>query len=300
MLASHNRFEYSALPTRAKFTWPEGKRLALYVATNIEHFPYGVQCGVDLDRQTQPWSQRSWLWREYGNRIGGFRLIELCDEYKIPMAVIANTANYVHCPELIDAHRARGDELIAHGRSNAERQIEMSVEHERTMIREVTDMMTEKDGVRPRGWLSPYLTPSDNTTDLLADAGYDYVLDWGICDEQPFWVKASPKPILAMPYPIELNDQPAVVYRQNTAAEYADMIIDNFDEMLKRSETSPLIMTISLHSFIMGQPFRVKQLRRAFEHIMKHQSDFWLALPKDVAAYYKQLPIEQQLRPTLI
>lgn len=297
MLASHNRFKYSALPDRAKFTWPEGKRLALYVATNIEHFPYGVQCGVDLDRQTQPWSQRSWLWREYGNRIGGFRLIELCDELNIPMAVIANTANYDHCPELIAAHRARGDELIAHGRSNAERQIEMTLDDERAMIREVTDTMTEKDGVRPSGWLSPYLTPSDHTTDLLAEAGYDYILDWGICDEQPFWVNASPTPILSMPYPIELNDQPAVVYRQNTAVEYADMIIDNFDEMLKRSETSPLIMTISLHSFIMGQPFRVKQLRRAFEHIMQHRDDIWLALPRDVAAYYKQLPIEKQLHP---
>ncbi|WP_442594984.1 polysaccharide deacetylase [Parapusillimonas sp. JC17] len=297
MLASHNRFKYSALPSRAQFTWPEGKRLALYVATNIEHFPYGVQCGVDLDRQTQPWSQRSWLWREYGNRIGGFRLIELCDELQIPMAVIANTANYDHCPELIDAHRARGDELIAHGRSNAERQIEMRVEDERAMIREVTEQMTDKDGVRPGGWLSPYLTPSEHTTDLLVEAGYEYVLDWGICDEQPFWVNASPKPILSMPYPIELNDQPAVVYRHNTAAEYADMIIDNFDEMLKRSEASPLVMTVSLHSFIMGQPYRVKQLRRAFEHIMRHREDIWLTLPRDVAAYYKSLPIDQQLQP---
>ena len=151
MLASHDRFKYSALPTRPQFEWPNGKRLAVYIATNIEHFPYGVQCGVDLDRQTQPWSQRSWLWREYGNRIGGFRLIELCDELDIPMAVIANTANYLHCPELIEAHRSRGDELIAHGRSNAERQIEMSVDDERKMIQEVTSLMTDKDGIKPRG-----------------------------------------------------------------------------------------------------------------------------------------------------
>src|SRR5690606_33504380 len=181
----------------------------------------------------------------------------------------------------------RGDELIAHGRSNAERQIDMTVDEERRMIDEVTKAMTDADGRRPGGWLCPYLTPSDNTTDLLVEAGYDYTLDWGICDEQPFWVKAAPEPILSMPYPIELNDQPAVVYRQNTAVEYADMIIDNFDEMLKRSENSPLVMAISLHSFIVGQPFRVKQLRRAFEHILKHRDDIWLTLPRDVAAYYK-------------
>ncbi len=297
MLASHNRFKYSALPSRAKFDWPEGKRLAVYIAINLEHFPYGVPCGVDLDRATQPWSQRSWLWREYGNRIGGFRLIELFDELGLPAAVIANTANYAHCPELIEAHRARGDELIAHGRSNAERQIDMNRDEERTMIEEVTRTMAEADGRRPDGWLSPYLTPSENTTDLLAEANYDYVLDWGICDEQPFWVKTASQPILAMPYPIELNDQPAIVYRQNTAVEYADMIIDNFDEMLARSASAPLVMTISLHSFIVGQPFRVKQLRRAFEHILAHRDDIWLALPRDVARYYKQLPIEQQLQP---
>ena len=119
MLPSHDRFQYSGIKSRPQFNWPDNKRLALYIAVNIEHFPYGVQCGVDLDRQTQPWSQRSWLWREYGNRIGEWRLIELFDELKLNVGVIVNTENYAHCPELIQAHRARGDEMIAHGRSNA-------------------------------------------------------------------------------------------------------------------------------------------------------------------------------------
>src|SRR5690606_21298391 len=148
MLASHNRFKYSSLPSRPDFEWPGGKRLAVYIAINLEHFPYGVQCGVDLDRQTLPWSQRSWLWREYGNRIGGFRLIELFDELSLPAAVIANTANYEHSPELLEAHRRRGDEIIGHGRSNAERQVDMTVADERTMIQEVTKKMADADGVR--------------------------------------------------------------------------------------------------------------------------------------------------------
>lgn len=297
MLPSHNRFKYSAITSRPNYTWPDGKRLAVYVAVNLEHFPYGVPCGVDLDRQTKPWSQRSWLWREYGNRIGGFRLIELFDELSMPVAAIVNTANYEHCPELVDAHRNRGDELIAHGRSNAERQIDMSEDEERTMIREVTESMTKADGKRPSGWLSPYLTPSDHTTDLLVEQNYDYMLDWGICDEQPFWVHTPQQPMLAMPYPIELNDQPAIVYRQNTASEYAEMMIENFDEMLKRSAKTPLVMVISLHSFIMGQPFRINQLRRALQHILAHRDQIWLTLPNEIAAYYKQLPVECQLQP---
>lgn len=297
MLPSHNRFKYSGIRRRPVFNWPGEKRLAVYIAVNIEHFPYGVQCGVDLDRQTQPWSQRSWLWREYGNRIGGWRLIELFDELGLNVGVIANTANYEHCPELIAAHRDRGDELIAHGRSNAERQIEMDEPTERRMIEEVTAFMQQADGKRPKGWLSPYLTPSLVTTDLLKELGYDYVLDWGICDEQPFWVKSRSGPILSVPYPIELNDQPAIAYRHNSAGEYCDMIVENFDEMLRRSADAPLVCTISLHSFIMGQPFRLARLRKALQHIMAHNDSVWVTTPGEVATYYQTLPVEQQLSP---
>ncbi len=295
MLPSHNRFKYSGIKQRPVYSWPGGKRLAFYVAVNIEHFPYGVQCGVDLDRQTQPWSQRSWLWREYGNRIGEWRLIDLFDELDLSVGVIVNTENYEHCPELIAAHRDRGDEMIAHGRSNAERQIEMSEDNERSMIEEVTAQMAKADGKRPEGWLSPYLTPSAVTSDLLSEAGYKYVLDWGICDEQPFWLDTRHQPLLSVPYPIELNDQPAIAYRHNSAAEYCDMIVENFDEMLRCSVEAPLVCVISLHSFIMGQPFRLARLRKALQHIISHKDQVWMTLPGEVARHYRELPTELQL-----
>ena len=295
MLPSHNRFKYSGIKQRPVYSWPGGKRLAFYVAVNIEHFPYGEQCGVDLDRQTQPWSQRSWLWREYGNRIGEWRLIDLFDELDLSVGVIVNTENYEHCPELIAAHRDRGDEMIAHGRSNAERQIEMSEDNERSMIEEVTAQMAKADGKRPEGWLSPYLTPSAVTSDLLSEAGYKYVLDWGICDEQPFWLDTRHQPLLSVPYPIELNDQPAIAYRHNSAAEYCDMIVENFDEMLRCSVEAPLVCVISLHSFIMGQPFRLARLRKALQHIISHKDQVWMTLPGEVARHYRELPTELQL-----
>jgi len=213
----------------------------------------------------------------------------------LPVGVIVNTENYEHCPELIAAHRDRGDELIAHGRSNAERQIEMSEDTERTKIDEVTALMEKADGRRPQGWLSPYLTPSLVTSDLLSEAGYSYVLDWGICDEQPFWVDTRNQPILSVPYPIELNDQPAIAYRHNSAAEYCDMIVENFDEMLRRSVAAPLVCVISLHSFIMGQPFRLARLRKALQHIMSHKDEVWITLPGEVAEHYRSLPADLQL-----
>jgi peptidoglycan/xylan/chitin deacetylase (PgdA/CDA1 family) len=295
MLRGPERFSYSAIPQRPKYAWPEGRKLALYVALNVEHFPFGEVGGPDLDRPTLPWSQRSWLWREYGNRIGAWRLMELFDELRLPVGVIANTAIFDHCPELIAAHVKRGDEIISHGRHQVERQIEMTIEQEREMVNDVTQTMTQRNGTRPVGWMSPYLTPSLNTTDLLAEAGYSYCMDWGLCDEQPFWVKAKDRPLLAMPYPIELNDQPAVVYRRNTGAEYAEMLVDNFDEMLSRSEETPLVYAISIHTFILGQPYRLARFRRALQHMLAHADKVWFTLPQDICRHYVELPAEVQL-----
>ena len=133
------------------------------------------------------------------------------------------------------------------------------------------------------------------TSDLLAEAGYTYVLDWGICDEQPFWVWTRTTPILAVPYPIELNDQPTIVNRCATAAQYADMLVDQFDEMQRRAATETLVYAISIHTFIMGQPFRLTHLRRALTHILAHRETLWVTLPGAIARYYRTLPPAQQL-----
>jgi allantoinase len=295
-LASHDRYPYSGIDQRPKYTWPNGKRLAFYVALNIEHFPFGSAGGIDLDRETKPWSQRSWLWREYGNRVGGWRLANLFDELDLNVGVIVNAANYEHCPDLLARYRARGDEMIGHGISNGtERPIDMTPDAERQMVAKVTALMEKADGVRPTGWLSPYLTPSLATTDILTEHGYTYTLDWGLSDEQPFWMKTAGGRILSIPYPIELNDQPAIVGRRCTAEQYADMLIDQFDEMLRQSEETPLVFAVSLHSFIMGQPFRLAHLRRALAHILSHRDDLWVTLPHQIAAHYQSLPSGQQL-----
>lgn len=296
MIPIHNRFPYSGISQRPDFSWPGGKKLALYVALNVEHFPFGAPTGIDLDRETKPWSQRSWLWREYGNRVGGWRMADLFDHYEMNLGVIVNAANYTHCPELVARFRDRGDELIGHGISNGtQRPIDMDEQTERDMIRQVTEIMTKADGVRPAGWLSPYLTPSDKTPDLLAQSGYEYLLDWGLCDEQPVWMDTDHGKILSVPYPIELNDQPAIVGRRLTASGYADTIIDQFDELMRVSCDQPVVFPISLHTFVMGQPYRMAQLRRALDHIMARRDEIWVTRPVDVARYYRSLPKAVQL-----
>ncbi|MCA8930801.1 MAG: polysaccharide deacetylase, partial [Alphaproteobacteria bacterium] len=126
--------------------------------------------------------------------------------------------------------------------------------------------------------------------DLLQEAGYGYLLDW--ChDDQPVWMKTRTGRILSVPYPQEINDIPAIAVRRAGSAEFADMIVDNFDEMLSQAQRQPLVMGIALHPYIVGQPFRLKHLRRALAIIAAQQDRVWLATAGAIAEYYAGLGI---------
>ena len=294
MLPSLDRFPYSPIRARPDFSWPDGKRVAVHIAINLEHFIFGGG-GVNLDRDTAPPNHRSYLWREYGNRVGIWRLLDLFDEMEIPMGVIANSAIYEHCPDVMAAFRARGDEVIGHGRTNSKPQSEMGEDEERARIAEATRTIADAEGAPPAGWLSPYLMPSDNTPDLLKEAGYTYLLDWGLCDDQPFWSRTRAGPLLAVPYTIELNDQPAMVYRRDRPRDFAEMSIDHLDEHIRGASRYSTVCVISLHSFIVGQPFRLAHLRRILEHVRSRKDDVWLTRPGEIARHYSALPAETQL-----
>lgn len=289
------RLNFTPLRGRPQFTWPDGKRLACYIALNLEHFIYG-EGGVDLDRPSPPPNLRSYLWREYGNRVGVWRILDLFDELEMPMGVIVNTAVYDHAPEIMNAHRARGDEIIGHGITNSKPLAAMDDTEERTMFEHVTAALTKAEGAQSKGWLSPYLAPSERTPDLLVEFGYDYVLDYGFSDDQPFWADAT-QPLLCLPYPIELNDQPSMVFRRDSPDEFFTYAIDQFDETRRSADRYAQVFAISLHSFIAGQPFRLKHLRRLLEHMKAHANDVWITTPGEVANHYRNLPEDQRLIP---
>ncbi|KAA0588454.1 peptidoglycan/xylan/chitin deacetylase (PgdA/CDA1 family) [Azospirillum lipoferum] len=288
MLPSHNRFPYSAITDRPDFSWPGGKRLAVYVALCIEHFPYGSGLGLPYSPGLSHPNSYNWAWREYGNRVGGWRLIDLFDAHRLPLTVLLNTECYEHCPELVTALRRRGDEIVAHGRTNGEHQNGMSLEEERRLIAEATEAIRLHEGKPPAGWMSPGAHPSANTEDLLAEAGYRYTLDWPI-DDQPVWMRTTGGPLLSVPYPHEVNDVPMVVLHDGTAPAFADMAIDNFDEMLRQSKDQPLAYGITIHSFIVGQPFRIKQFRRVLEHLDAHRDEIWFATAGQIADHFAGL-----------
>jgi peptidoglycan/xylan/chitin deacetylase (PgdA/CDA1 family) len=278
-LPHHARFDYSAITRRPDYTWPNGKRLAVYLGLNIEHFAFGAGLGANLAPALPHPDVLNYAWREYGNRVGVWRCLELLDTLALPAGVLINTALYDHCPEVVAAFAARGDELIGHGHTNAERQGELAEADERALLVHCRERIAQHRGAGPTGWLSPWISESRVTPDLLAETGYRYTLNW--ChDDQPVRLRTRDGGTLwSIPYPQELNDIPMIVGRQLDAKDFAQMIVDQFDEMLQQSQQQPLVMGIALHPYLIGQPYRLRHLRRALQHLCAHRDDIWFTTP---------------------
>jgi len=276
-LKTHGRYAYSAITRRENYDWPGGKRLAVYLGFNIEHFDFGAGLGAALGPKTPEPDVLNFSWRDYGNRVGVWRCLELFESMKLPVGVLINTSLYDYCPEVIEAFAKRGDELIGHGHTNSERQGEMTPAQEKELLQNCRDRTRRESGVTPLGWLSPWISESVNTPDLLAETGYKYTLNW--ChDDQPIRFTTRSGELWSIPYPQELNDIPMIVARQMDGKDFADMIVDNFDEMLEQSKAQPLVMGIALHPYLVGQPYRLRHLRRALYHLAKAPG-VWFTTP---------------------
>ena len=288
MLPRHGRYEYSNMTKRPDYTWPGGHRLAVYVALNIEAFGFGVGKGAAIAPPDQAQSHSVFSWRDYGNRVGIWRIFDLLDELGVPAEAQMNTEVYEVAPDIPDRLRTRGDEILGHGVTNSDEQGHLSEDKERALIEHVTTTLERHEGKRPAGWMSPWLSNSPVTMDLLQEAGYRYVMDWTM-DDQPIWLRTRKGRILSMPYPIETNDTRGIVWYHYTGAEFADMIIDQFDEMLAQSRAQPLVCPISLHPFVIGRPYRIRNLRRALAHIARHRDRIWLTRPGEICAHIESL-----------
>ncbi len=289
MIRTHGRYPYSNITARPVYDWPNGTRLAVYVAVNIEQFSFGEGKGAAIAPPDQANSHSVFSWRDYGNRVGIWRLLELFDAFDIPVEAQMNLGVYEHCPDIPEALRQRGHEILGHGITNSDMQEHLDEAAEVALIAEVTETIERHESSRPAGWMSPWLSNSALTPDLLQEAGYRYLMDW-TCDDQPIWMTTRAGRILAMPYPVECNDTRGIVWYGHTAQEFVDMLIDGFDEMLAQSEGQPLVFPISIHPFVMGRPYRVRHLRRFFEHIAPQRERIWLTRPRDICAHIESLP----------
>ena len=287
----HGRYDYSPIFERPQFDWPNGKRLAFYVALNVEHFSFGSGLGHTPTALGPPPDPRNYAWRDYGLRVGIWRIFDLMDELGLPLCHLLNASICERFPQIVDRIRSRGDEVVGHGYTNSERQSDMDEKTEVAMIRDVTDIVARHFGKRPTGWMGPWIAETLVTPDLLKEAGYSYLMDWP-ADDQPFWIETRAGPLLSVPYPIEINDSPTMLNRAQSATDFRQMIADHFETMLKLSEFQSLVFGVSLHTFVAGQPFRLSQIREALQHVTRHlgMERVWITTPGEIAFFSANLP----------
>ncbi|MFO1147441.1 MAG: polysaccharide deacetylase [Alsobacter sp.] len=280
---------YSPLPRRPASRWPGGRGLAVYVAVGIEEYRPDDGLTEDILPGAPKPDRVNRAWRDYGNRVGGFRLVDRLQGLGIAPTILLNTDVYDTARALVEHARSAGAEMVGHGRSNSDTLAGLTPEDEKAYLRSVADRIATMEGSAPLGWSSPWLAHTPTTLTSLVQTGYRYVLDLRL-DDQPAWLPTQAGPLLAIPYSAEINDSTTAIGRQTTARDFADMIVDEFDELLAASREQALVMSVVVHSFVSGQPFRLRALTRALEHLVAHGDRVWFTQPRHIAAAVGQDP----------
>jgi peptidoglycan/xylan/chitin deacetylase (PgdA/CDA1 family) len=287
-LRSHGRYPYSAFAGRKPFRWPNGARVAVYFALGLEEYSLGEGLTENLVSGASQPDVLNTSWRDYGNRVGAWRVLEAFRTQGWPLAILLNSAVCETAPELIRACQAQDSEFVAHGYSNSDSLAGLTEAQEIEYVRRVAQQIRTATGASPTGWASPWIAETPQTPDVLQECGYGYLLDWCM-DDQPVWLTTRSGPILSVPYSQEINDSSAIIGRQVSATGFSDMIVDQFDELCAAQDGQPVVMSVILHSFISGQPFRLRALRRALAHIRASREPLWITQPGAIAAGFRSL-----------
>lgn len=280
----HAHYDWSPLNARRPvLAWPERARVALCVVVDLEHMEWRRPEGAyQVPNLAGGYGQgpfpdvTAWSHREYGHRVGIFRVLEALDARGIKPTIAMDALTAEHYPFLVRHVRTRGDEVIGHGISvNRMITSRMSEAEEREYIRSSIAALTRAFGTAPRGWLGPEYGESSRTPGLLAEAGIGYVCDW-VNDEQPYPLKVAAGALWALPISLPLDDVNALWDRRMDVDRYGAMIKETFDVLYREGAHTGKLLVLHLHPWLIGQPFRIGVLEDALGHIMRREG-VWAA-----------------------
>ncbi len=289
----HDLYRFSPLPGRPKLSWPKGERLAFFVLLHLEYWELEPPEGSYLDpRFKGPRGDyfpdyKYFTQREYGNRVGIFRILDLLDKHGLTATVAANAGACERYPYLIEECQRRGYEIAAHGDYQS-RMItsEMSEADERQLIASATERVTAATGVRPTGWLSVDSGESTRTPQLVAEAGYDYLLDWPN-DDQPYLMTTEPG-LVAIPNQMEWDDVQALWLRHIPNPRYPELVGEAFRTLHAEGGESGRLFGLSLHPWVIGQPQRIRYLGAALENICQ-LDQVWQTTAGEISRHFRAM-----------
>ena len=285
MLDDPGRYDYLPSTQRPVLHWPGGARLAVWVAPNIEHYEYDPPPSPVRSAMPRPAPDLNWLTlRDYGNRAGVWRMMDVMDRYGIRGSVSLNVAVCDHYPEIVEACVKRGWELFSHGIYNTRFMYGMDADQQLEVIADARATIFKASGQELSGWLSPALSNTDETLDLLARAGVLYTADL-MHDDQPLPVKVRAGRLISMPYSLEVNDYTCLVLKRMTPRRYTQTIKDQFDQLYAEGADNPQVMCLPLHPWLVGLPHRLREFDEALRYIASHDK-VWLATGREIAQWY--------------
>ncbi len=287
----HDRYTWDMLSRRAPVEWPNGARLAVWINVAMQFFPLN-QSGKPFPPpggMTMPYPDlRHFTLRDYGNRVGIYRLLEAFDQHQVKPTFAFNTRLAERSPYLLQRIVDRGDEIICHGWDmDSIHHGGMSLEEETDLVANALARLRELSGQPVRGWLSPARNESANTPELLAANGVDYFCDW-VNDDMPYAFRTDNGPLTAMPLSNELEDRFVIMNNLHSEQSWLEQVCDACDYLLAEAEQGGgRILALNIHPWMMGQPHRIGKLEAALAYICG-QSGTWSASAGDIERVWQQ------------
>lgn len=265
----HDLYPAAPMPSRKPVAWPGGKPVAVTLLVNLEWFPIipADQPFRAPGHMVTPYPDyRHYTAREYGTRVGFYRLLDAFAKAGVQATIAVNSAIAERYPSIIADILAGGHEIIAHATDmNATIAGGVAEAEERALIAEARDRLAETIGAAPRGWQSIARSQSFNTPRLLVEAGFDYMCDW-VNDDLPYLATTEAGTIVSVPFNHELSDRQMIAVQQQSMDSVAQQIDDALAWLKAESAyyRAGRVLPFTLTPYITGLPYRMD----AFEALL--------------------------------
>ncbi len=286
MTTFKDRVPYSAIIDRPPLKLPDGARMAVWTIVNVEQW----DCTAAMPRAVLPPPMGqpllpdlpNWSWHEYGMRVGFWRIYESLKRLGVTPTMAVNGVVCESYPRIAEAALEAGWEFMGHGFVQSPMH---KLDDQRAAVRQTMEAIRTFTGKMPRGWESPGLTETEDTLDVLAGEGIEYVADW-VLDDQPFSIATKNGSVVSIPYSVETNDIPIFALQNQPSDAMLRRTVDQFEQLYRESETVTRVMAISMHPYLTGAPHRIKYLEKIYEHIQA-RSDVLMWSGEQILDWYQ-------------